>query len=67
MTILIGVLVVALITLLFYGLIKLISYITKVKDLLFITILTLVGSGVLFLLIVLLHLVGNFVMNIFLK
>ena len=67
MTILIGVLVVALITLLFYGLINLISYITKEKDLSFITILTLLGSGVLFLLIVLSHLVGNFVMNIFLK
>ena len=67
MTILIGVLVVALITLLFYGLIKLISYITKEQDLAFITILTLVGSGLLFLLVVLLHLVGNFVMNIFLK
>jgi len=67
MTILVGLTVVALVVAFFYGIMTLVSYITKIYDTFYLVLLTILSTATLTLILTVAHLVGNFVMNIFLK
>jgi hypothetical protein len=65
MKILIGVLTILLLVGLFYGIVRIISYITKITDIRYLGFMTMFGGGILVLVICFLYMIGDLVIKFF--
>jgi hypothetical protein len=65
MKILIGVLTILLLVGLFYGIVRIISYITKITDIRYLAFMTIFGGGILVLVILFSYMIGDLVIKFF--